>query len=638
MTAHTSYRPDIDGLRAIAVLIVVFCHAGLGFPGGYVGVDVFFVISGYLITKLILKDLEQGTFSLTDFWERRIRRILPALLVVIAVTLLGGWFLLMQDAYASLGKSVAALTMLISNFQFWRDTGYFDTAAEQKPLLHTWSLAVEEQFYLFAPLFLLLLARFGRLRFAIPFLLVGMILSFALSVYGSYFYAEATFYLLPTRAWELLVGALLGITPALKSEGLSRLRGLLSVTGLTMILLPCFVYDQHTRFPGAAALLPVIGTALIIFGGSSGNRFPLVNEILALQPFVFVGLISYSLYLWHWPLLAFARYRSVYPLGIVERVVVVLLGLVAATASWRFVETPFRRRLLLVSRGKLFTVAGGALLALLVIGSALYYYKGFEERLPPAARLYASFAMDRVVHDLTIDDIPTNLVRYGPSDSPPKVLVWGDSHAMSILPAIEALARETNTVSCAATHTANAPVIGYYYRDKWALNERSLPFNAAVLEYVRSARIPKVVLVARWHLYVNDSSEFLAALMDTVAALQATGASVYFVCDVPRFNFTVPRALALCSLKGSDLSELGMIPEDYERQNHFHEWLLPRLREARVQILDPIPAIQTRTHSIRILPFDSGGSFFLDQHHLSKYGALAIKSVFLPVFESGGSQ
>ena len=258
----------------------------------------------------------------------------------------------MPDAYASLGNSVSALTLFSSNIHFWRETGYFDAEAEQKPLLHTWSLAVEEQFYLFVPVFLLLLARLGRLRLAFPFLLLGMLFSFAISCYGTYSYPWATFYLLPSRAWELFVGALLGFAPGGQSKWLMRWRGFLGVLGLTLILLPCYLYDHTTRFPGAAALPPVLGTALVILAGSGRDRLPLVNQALAFRPFVFVGLISYSLYLWHWPLIAFARSRCIFPLSSFVRVLLVAGGLAAAIVSWRFVETPFRKRLLLATPGE----------------------------------------------------------------------------------------------------------------------------------------------------------------------------------------------------------------------------------------------------------------------------------------------
>ena len=637
MTAHSiSYRPDVDGLRAIAVLSVVFCHAGLGFPGGYIGVDVFFVISGYLITSLILKDLAQGTFSLANFWERRICRILPALVVVTVATLLAGWFLLMPDAYASLGKSVAALSLLISNVHFLRDTGYFEAAADEKPLLHTWSLAVEEQFYLFVPVFLLLLARNGRLHRAAVLLALALIVSFGLSIYGTHRYPSATFYLLPSRAWELFVGALLVFLPASRLSGSFRCKELAAALGLALVLIPCVLYGQNTRFPGLAALPPVLGAALLIWSGNvSAALLPITNRCLAWRPLVIVGLISYSVYLWHWPVFAFARSQSIHPLSYPYRLLLIAASLLIGAISWSYVELPFRGRRVLASRPRLLKVTVLVFAGLFCCGTSIYYSKGFEKRLTPEARWFAG-TRQRDLHyrgNLDVEDIPRNLVRFGNSEAPPELLIWGDSHAVAILPAIDSLCKETAVTACAATHASTAPVTDYFARSEHGLNERAIPFNAAVMDYVRSEKIQTVLLAAYWSTYFSDA-EFPNALLKTIDALRASGVSVYFMNDVPIFAFDVPKTLARYSMLGENLSGLVLASSDHEAVNQFNSSFLPKLIDRGVNILDPIPTLQARTKSIDILPFDSGGSFYSDKHHLSTYGALAIKPVFGPMFKS----
>ncbi|MEO0017973.1 MAG: hypothetical protein RLZZ522_1256 [Verrucomicrobiota bacterium] len=246
------------------MLGVVLFHAGLAFPGGYAGVDVFFVISGFLITSLLIKELRQGTFSLLDFWERRARRILPALAAVTAVIIAAGWFILLPADYETLGKQVIALIALSSNIKFWRESGYFATEAEVKPLLHTWSLSLEEQFYLLIPLLLALLFRIRKANWIVPTLLLGSVISFALSVYGSYRAPAANFFLLPPRAWELGVGSLLAFAPPLPQP---RLRTLLAWLGFIAILVPFCCYPHGIRFPGLTALPPVAGAALLIWSG-----------------------------------------------------------------------------------------------------------------------------------------------------------------------------------------------------------------------------------------------------------------------------------------------------------------------------------------------------------------------------------
>jgi len=264
------YRADIDGLRAIAVLVVIFFHAGIpGFSGGFVGVDVFFVISGFLITSIILKEIKVGKFSVARFYERRIRRIFPALFPVIAFTLVVGAFLFDSNAFHAFGKSITATTLFISNILFWRESGYFDPASITKPLLHTWSLAVEEQFYIFFPLLLIAISRFAKNRY-FPWLFVICLFSLLISIYGAYTYQVATFYLVPTRAWELLFGSILalGVIPQLQSD---LQRNFFSIIGLGLISYSVLFYTEATLFPGANALVPVMGASCIIYSGLAGG-------------------------------------------------------------------------------------------------------------------------------------------------------------------------------------------------------------------------------------------------------------------------------------------------------------------------------------------------------------------------------
>jgi len=351
------YRPDIDGLRAMAVLSVLLFHANLGCPGGFVGVDMFFVISGFLIFQLIFEELNSRTFSLIAFWERRIRRILPALVTVVLAVLVAGWFIFLPDDFQKLGKSAIAQATLSSNYFFYEQwlegAGYFAPALDPKPLLHTWSLAVEEQFYILFPLILMLAARSRRRPFAETMLIIA-IGSFALSVYGSFQLPAATFYLLPTRAWELLLGALLFLMHG-KITTNRWLEEAAGWVGLILIVGSIFFYDAFTRFPGRAALPPCLGTALLIF--SSETRLSRVGRFLAWKPIVFIGLISYSLYLWHWPLLVFSKYPANTQSWKMSSLLL-LASFVLAILSWKFIETPFRKRWVFPKRSQIFWLAG----------------------------------------------------------------------------------------------------------------------------------------------------------------------------------------------------------------------------------------------------------------------------------------
>jgi peptidoglycan/LPS O-acetylase OafA/YrhL len=302
------YRAEIDGLRAIAVLPVMLFHAGFAlFSGGFVGVDVFFVISGYLITTIILSELTEGKFSITSFYERRARRILPVLFFVMAVCLPAAWLLLLPSDMTSFAKSLMSISGFVSNVFFWSERGYFGTATELKPLIHTWSLAIEEQYYLVFPFLMILLVK-KRKALLIPVLVAVGMVSLGLCVWLTRLHVDSAFYLLPTRFWELLVGSLVAVQCAHHTKALSssaHYKSVLEIVGFLLICVPIFLFDNKTAFPGYTALAPTLGAALVIRNASSQT---LLGRILSAKVLVGIGLISYSAYLWHQPLFAFARH------------------------------------------------------------------------------------------------------------------------------------------------------------------------------------------------------------------------------------------------------------------------------------------------------------------------------------------
>jgi peptidoglycan/LPS O-acetylase OafA/YrhL len=364
------YRPEIDGLRAIAVAAVILFHAGFAlFSGGFVGVDVFFVISGFLITSIIVEELKTGRFSVLRFYERRARRILPALFTVMAACVPFAYRLLSPDDLKDFAQSLAAICLFASNVLFWGESGYFDTQAELKPLLHTWSLAVEEQFYVVFPLLLLAAWRLGR---GVLLSLIGAIavVSLFLSVDEVRNFPSAAFYLLPSRAWQLLVGALASFVadrwqaadvrqPAVRLAGEA-----VGWSGMAMIILALFLFDERTPFPGLNAALPTIGTALVLLCASDRTS---VGRMLAWRPLVGLGLISYSAYLWHQPLFAFTKHALLADLPTDLAIVLCAATIVLACLSWRFVEQPFRDRSL-ISRGAVFALSAAGMAAFVGLG------------------------------------------------------------------------------------------------------------------------------------------------------------------------------------------------------------------------------------------------------------------------------
>lgn len=647
------YRPEIDGLRALAVLAVLFYHVGLGFPGGYIGVDIFFVISGYLITSLILKELEEGKFTLVNFWERRARRILPALAVVVMATLAAGWILLPPFDYRSLAMSAAAQAVFAANFYFWRTTNYFSGPADEQPLLHTWSLAVEEQFYLFMPLALMALFcfRWSRSRGALLTILTsGLVVSLALSVALLSRSQPMTFYLLPTRAWELLCGSLVALVPLSKIPRSRFWREMLVGTGLAGMLVPCFVYDGDTPFPGLAALPPCLGAALFIFGAAprEGAAGPALARGFEFRPLVFIGLISYSLYLWHWPLVAFGHYWLMEgQLALGTRWAIVSGSLLLALLSWRFVETPFRIRKLGKSRNSMFAYAAGGIAA--VIGSVLLilHYGGFPQRFSERVVAFNEAKKERHQQDGLRQNVGPSEVRRGElpeygGAGPVSLLVWGDSHARSILPAADAAAKRADRAAAMACYSATPPLSKYIPSPllSSSLGRRTPDYADAVVTYLEENKVSNVLLAARWSGYViadqklpaTDSPNDLAsALLSTVGDLGDRGIRVWILREVPNHRAEVPKILVSAEVRGTDVGGFASGVDDVANQNEWFDELAPELRRRGARIIDLADLLWDEDVGHFAIQRD-GVPIYFDTHHLTRAGARMLSSALDPIF------
>ena len=382
------YRAEIDGLRALAVLPVILFHAGFElFSGGFVGVDVFFVISGYLITTILVEDIENKRFSIVNFYERRARRILPALFAMVTVCIIVGWFVLTPYFYRDLFQTTVSISFFASNILLFLKSGYFSAISELKPFLHTWSLAVEEQFYLVFPIFLILAWRLGKNRVFWIIIVLAMI-SLLMSEWGWRNNPSANFYLAHTRAWELLAGS---ITAFIVQRNGVQKNNSLALIGLAAIIFSIFAYDESTPFPSIYALVPVLGVVLLVL---YADKDTLAAKLLSAKLFVSVGLISYSAYLWHQPVFSFMRHSALFELTSLHYIIAILIIISLSIFSWRFIEKPFRDKNLVGKK----IVLISSILAIFItatIGLLGHVKLGFPERFSPETQQIAMGSFDK---------------------------------------------------------------------------------------------------------------------------------------------------------------------------------------------------------------------------------------------------
>ena len=664
--ANDSYRPEIDGLRAVAVLAVVLFHAGLGLPGGFVGVDVFFVISGFLVTGIIAKSLRRGDFSIRSFYVRRIRRIFPAAAFATSAVLIAGYFFLLPSQYAPVGEAALAQNVFASNIYFWFDTGYFSRDVLTKPLLHFWSLAVEEQFYLLFPLVLCVGFRMFDAdhskeasldrrceRLAMFVLLLG-VSSFVLSLYGTANHPSATFYLLPTRAWELMAGAWL----ALKPVGPRSQRGceVLSALGAATIATSVFVISKQSHFPGFVALLPVLGTAFVI--AATTERSTWVGNALSVRPAVFVGLISYSLYLWHWPLMAFARTLVREPSRL-TMACLVIASIVISAASWRWIEQPIRRRKLFATDRRLLVASGFVWCALFVAASVIVRSGGIPNRFDSEERVLIQDAVwtGNTLASTTADVEADRIPMFGERDNVERpFLLWGDSHAMTWTDVVASASKELGRPGFAALHGGVPPIPGLWRSGM----PQGKAFNKAVLDFIDRHEIKDVILVSRWSVYVagysasdpvfdgrrsddvflSDTAEasksgeaslqaMIRGIESLAKGLEERGVRVWLIRQVPVQGSVVAENAVRNMLLGWDANPILAVDRESHREQQF---ILDRFYAAAESaigdnggVLDPGDLFFDDAGEGRVLV--DGRYLFRDDDHLSKSGAEKLRSL-----------
>lgn len=645
------YRKEVDGLRAFAVVPVMLFHAGFsGFSGGFVGVDVFFVISGYLITSIILAEIRGGTFTVANFYERRARRILPALFLVLFACLPPAWLWLLPSDLVDFSKSLLAVSVYASNIFFWKSSNYFDTTTELKPLLHTWSLAVEEQFYIFFPLLLLWLRRL-TLRNTAAVLVLAAAASLVIAQWGSVHLPSAAFYLLPTRAWELLVGAMVALYHASSTRWQpgKAAANVGAATGMVLLAYAIAFFDKSTPFPGLYALVPTLGSALIILFATDRT---FTGRLLGHRLLVGIGLLSYSAYLWHQPLFSFARHWS---LG--EPAWPAFAGLIGFTmllayGSWKYVEAPFRDRTWL-SQHQVFCVSVAGTLLIAAIATAGMLGKGHPERL----NRYATSVIDSASDASGLTGSLDNPATVGKLAQVRTVLL-GDSHADSLAEALgESFAARGESIRL-LTKAGCPPVTGLRRFDIPGVGTGCHEHYARALEIAtRDESIQAIVIAARFTLYLvsdrfnngeggvehgdtdavvfedighegpprnrEERQSFIASrVAQSIRLLLASGKQVYLVYPIPEAGWDAPRYGAKLAIRTASDVNLSTSTARFAERNRQAIALLDAIGEhPNLVRIRPDRALCDTFFATRCAVIVQSQSLYRDSNHLSNAGA-----------------
>lgn len=619
----TGFRSDINAMRALAVVVVILFHFGVpGFSGGFVGVDVFFVISGYLMTQIVTTRQARGSFSLLDFYMARFRRIAPALLAVAALLMTAGWFLLLPDEFGRLAGHVASSVLFVSNILFWREDGYFDQASLEKWLLHTWSLSVEWQFYLLFPLLIIICRRYLPPAWLRRIFWIVALLSLLVSYQVTRINPSAAFYLLPTRAWEFLLGGLV----YLHADWLrGKIRPWHGFFGVGVVVVCSVLYSEALAYPSLWPLLPTIGAALAIAARPGGRviEHPVTQAL---------GTTSYSLYLWHWPVLLSANRFGLDPTPLT------VLGMggvtcILAGVSYRFIETPFRTGF---SLGR-FAVRGravfGASFVLLLLAVLTVKAEGVPQRLPSDVVAIANEASN------------TNPLRetcYSPSRShsfpecrlgshlAPDAVLWGDSHSDA---AFTGFAEAMGQVGRSAVYyglSGCAPALSIGAPDRDPHAERCSRYNSEVLSRLLARpELRDIVLVGRWpaEKYHNAQYDFAGL----ICTLRQSGKRVFVMTTVPTYDVDIPKTAARMRLSGSSLSvieaKLTRPIAEYQRLDGPTNALLAEAADAcGAVLLDPFPHFCGNESCV---PLESGLPLYFDNGHLNERGARRLTPLFV---------
>lgn len=657
---QSQYRADIDGLRAVAVLLVLVYHAGFSFiSGGFIGVDVFFVISGYLITGIIKSEIEKGRFSLKKFYVRRIKRLIPALLGVLIVTSIFAVFLLLPRDLVSYAKSVISVIFSVSNMYFWRaNGGYFEGSVHEVPLLHTWSLSVEEQFYLIWPFTLLLFAKYLNHFYFKILLLVSIFVAIYLSQWVSEVTFGASYYLLPTRMFELLMGATLAISWKTLPQAPKVIMDLLSVMGLALIVSSALVLTSASVFPGYNAVYPTLGAVLLIYSGKSQGS--IMNKFLSLPVMVWFGLISYSLYLWHWPIVAFINYTG-YELTTSISTGIVAVSILLGWLSWKYVETPFRKSKTVEFKPVALKMYVLPCFIATVLCVGIVFKAGFPDRFDedvlvmdaainskPALLRTSCHSPSRLSHQP-----PNEECVLGAKDAPnARALLIGDSHSNHFTGFLDVIGEREKITIMDYTMDECLPIFGLNWGHNKYYSDICEKRNGQIQEFIKDSAFEYVILAGHWptknaytYAFLPETGQveqdqfksvFTEKMIETIQFVKDSGATPVFIYDSSPNGDKSPKCVIQNKLFSND--KTCHIEKDLVlKRDEMIMSVVQTLQEHFIDlvVLNPKDAMCNDTICYSMI---EGIPLFLDQNHLNDMGSRIIGKKYLELSQSPFSE
>lgn len=644
MSKH-KYRLDIDGLRSIAIILVLFYHAGFNFfPGGYIGVDVFFVISGYLISTIIYREISEGTFTFRNFYRRRIQRLTPALFVMFYITTIASYIILLPNELLSYSKSLISAALSFSNVFFWIEHGgYFEGSSELIPLLHTWSLSIEEQYYLIWPIYLILFSKIISKKHLLP----ATILIFLLSLFFSEYVVNVTFgagyYLLPTRIFELAAGSILAIRWKNLPSPPRLTNDILSLIGLSLILYSSTHLNKESLFPGYNALPVVLGTSLLIYSGK--KNLGVINRLFSYKPFVFIGLISYSLYLWHWPIIVFIKYIGIEITPQVSTIIVIV-SIITGWLSYRFVEQPFRTKNELPFKSILTRLFIAPLIAVILASGAIYINNGAPSRFNEKVALMDIALSSKPniergeCHSVSRNSTkePSNQCIIGDVNSSVKAFYIGDSHANHFTGFIDEIAKKSGVAIQDYTLDACLPVFDLYWGRNSHYSKICKQRNDISMNHIKNTQYSYVILAGSWptessfgNVYLNNTQLktenelnvlFSKKFEETIRTIINAGATPIIIKDNPSSSKEGPRCTIIREVFKTNLTcETPRVKA--EENASFINDVIGRTKKKfpQLKVIDPLLSICDDTSCYSDI---DGIPLYRDTTHLNEIGSRAL--------------